>query len=69
LQSAISKIGTLDRTNVLRIAEIKTEFLTDVVVDFNENNNHLLNDLASDEKEWIMERVHFEIHKMIIANE
>lgn len=68
LQSAISKIGTLDRTNPLRVADIKTEFLEDVIVDFNENNNHLLNDLAPDEKEWIMERVHFEIHKMILAN-
>jgi len=69
LQSAISKIGTLDRTNALRVADIKTEFLEDVIVDFNENNNDLLNDLAPDEKEWIMERVHFEIHKMILANE
>ena len=68
LQSAISKIGTLDRTNPLRVADIQTEFLEDVIVDFNENNNDLLNDLASDEKEWIMERVHFEIHKMILAN-
>ncbi|THF51791.1 2'-5' RNA ligase [Flavobacterium supellecticarium] len=68
LQSAISKIGTLDRTNALRVADIKAEFLEDVLVDFNENNNHLLNELAPDEKEWIVERVRFEIHKMILAN-
>ncbi len=68
LQSAISKIGTLDRTNAHRVADIKAEFLEDVLVDFNENNNHLLNELAPDEKEWIVERIHFEIHKMITAN-
>ncbi|MPT34813.1 MAG: 2'-5' RNA ligase [Flavobacterium sp.] len=68
LQSAISKIGTLDRTNTLRVADIKAEFLEDVLVDFNENNNHLLNELAPDEKAWIVERVRFEIHKMITAN-
>lgn len=67
LKSAISKIGPLDMSNPLRISEIKTEFLEDVLVDFNENNNNLLNDLQHTEKEWIMERVDFEINKIMAA--
>lgn len=67
LKSAISKIGQLDRNNPIRISEIKTEFLNDVLIDFNENNNDLLNDLLPGEKEWIIERVDFEINKMITA--
>jgi Rnl2 family RNA ligase len=67
LKSAISKIGQLDRNNLIRISEIKTEFLNDVLIDFNENNNDLLNDLLPGEKEWIIERVDFEINKMITS--
>ncbi|WP_238586900.1 RNA ligase family protein [Chryseobacterium sp. Leaf405] len=65
LKSAISKIGTLDLNNQLRVSEIKTEFLEDVITDFNENNDHLLNDLSSDEKEWIVERMNAEINKIM----
>lgn len=67
LVSAISKIGPLDTSNPVRVAEIKTEFLEDVIVDFNENNNNLLNDLLLSEKEWILERVDFEINKIMTA--
>ncbi|UUC45141.1 RNA ligase family protein [Flavobacterium cerinum] len=67
LDSAISKIGKLDRSDALRISEIKNEFLEDVLVDFNENNNNLLNDLQLTEKEWIIERVDFEINKIMAA--
>ncbi|REC42987.1 RNA ligase family protein [Chryseobacterium sp. 5_R23647] len=68
LKSVISKIGTLDINNQLRISEIKTEFLEDVITDFNENNNNLLNDLSSGEKEWIMERISFDINRIIIPD-
>ncbi|STC92477.1 RNA ligase family protein [Chryseobacterium carnipullorum] len=68
LKSAISKIGKPDRSNPLRIAEIKTEFSEDVITDFNENNNNLLNDLSPDEKEWIMKRVDSEINRIMILN-
>lgn len=67
LESAVSKIGPLDRSNTLRVSEIKTEFLDDVLIDFNENNNNLLNDLLLSEKEWIMERVDFEINKIMAS--
>lgn len=66
LNSAISKIGTLDMNNPLRVSEIKTEFLEDVITDFNENNN-IWNDLSSSEQEWIIERVSSEINKIIAS--
>lgn len=65
LKSAVSKIGELDMNNPLRISEIKAEFLEDVITDFNENNDDLLNDLSSAEKEWIITRVNAEINKII----
>lgn len=68
LKSAISKIGELDMNNQLRISDIKKEFLEDVITDFNENNNNLLNDLSPDEKEWIIERINSEINRIITPN-
>lgn len=65
LKSAISKVGMLDLNNQLRVSEIKTEFSEDVITDFNENNDNLLNDLSSDEKQWIIERINSEINKII----
>lgn len=67
LKSAVSKIGTLDFNNHSRVSEIKKEFLEDVITDFNENNDGLLNDLSSDDQAWIMERINSEINKMITA--
>lgn len=67
LKSAVSKIGTLDLNNHSRVSEIKKEFLEDVITDFNENNDGLLNDLSSDDQAWIVERINAEINKMITA--
>lgn len=67
LESAISKIGNLDMNNQLRISEIKTEFLEDIITDFNENNDNLLNDLSLNEKEWIIKRVNSRINKIITS--
>ena len=66
LKSAVSKIGTLDLNNQSRVSEIKKEFLEDVITDFNENNDGLLNDLSSDDQAWIAERINSEINKMIL---
>ncbi|MDO3425911.1 RNA ligase family protein [Chryseobacterium sp. APV1] len=66
LKSAVSKIGTLDLNNHSRVSEIKKEFLEDVITDFNENNDGLLNDLSSDDQAWIAERINSEINKMIL---
>lgn len=67
LKSAVSKIGTLDLNNHSRVSEIKKEFLEDVITDFNENNDGLLNDLSYDDQAWIVERINAEINKMITA--
>lgn len=66
LKSAVSKIGTLDLNNQSRVSEIKKEFLEDVITDFNENNDNLLNDLSPEDKTWIAERINSEINKMIL---
>ncbi len=65
LESAISKIGSLDFTNAERIIAIKLEFLQDAISDFNENNADFLMDLPPDEYEWIKERVRVEISTLI----
>lgn len=57
LESAISKIGELNREDEQRVTEIREEFLRDAKVDFNENNNDLLEDLKKEEKEWLISRV------------
>lgn len=58
----------MDFTNEQRIIDIKNEFFLDTLVDFNENNNNLLEELSDDEKKWINERVKSEINKKITAN-
>ncbi|MBD2704615.1 2'-5' RNA ligase [Spirosoma sp. BT702] len=66
LQSAISKIGEFDARNASRIIEIKKEFLEDVLLDFNENTSNFLNDLPSEAKEWIIDRVNSEVKLLLI---
>lgn len=65
LKSAVSKTGKPAIDNPQRMSEIKTELLEDAITDFNENNNHLLNDLSESEKDWIRERIHAEIDRFI----
>jgi Rnl2 family RNA ligase len=67
LLSAISKIGPLDNKNHHRVSEIKSEFLGDVITDFNENNNGFLENLSPEEKEWLIERINADINKIITA--
>ncbi|MCP2029118.1 Rnl2 family RNA ligase [Flavobacterium sp. HSC-32F16] len=67
LKSAISKIGSLNLNDQLRIEEIKTEFYQDVIVSFNENNDNILEELTVDEREWLKERIIFEVNKMIFS--
>jgi len=65
LESAISKIGALNLANKQRIADIKKEFFKDALIDFNENNENLLEELSIEEQNWIYERVKAEIQKVI----
>lgn len=66
LKSAVSKIGELDMNNEVRMNEIKTEILEDVLTDFNENNNNILNELSPEAKEWVADRVRFEIKALLL---
>ena len=67
LESAISKIGALDRHNEKRLSEIEDEFLKDVFVDFNEENGDLLKDLSSEQNDWLLARVKANITELVIT--
>lgn len=67
LKSAVSKIGAMDKNNVDRMAEIRSEFLSDVITDFNENNNNFLESLTPVEKLWIIERINGGITKVMAS--
>ena len=69
LESAISKIGALDINNEQRMLDIETEFLRDTLADFNENNDHLLEDLSIEQQEWMNNRIKSEIKKLIISTQ
>lgn len=56
LDSVLSKTGRLDFENEARVAEIKAEFLRDILVDF-ETEHQVLDDLNLAEKEWIHKRL------------
>ncbi|PKF76009.1 RNA ligase family protein [Chryseobacterium sp. PMSZPI] len=67
LESVLSKVGALDINNPLRVSEIQSEFLQDVLTDFNEDNNNLLDELTHEDKEWIIERIQSEIKNRLVA--
>lgn len=67
LDSAISKIGALDINNKQRMLDIKIEFLRDTLDDFNEDNDNLLEELSTEQQEWIKNRIKAEISKRIIS--
>lgn len=69
LESAISKIGVLDKTNLGRLEEIEKEFLEDTFQDFNEDNNQILNELTEEQREWLTNRVKAEIKNLIFSEE
>ncbi|KQS24840.1 RNA ligase family protein [Dyadobacter sp. Leaf189] len=58
LNSAISKIGKLSPANKNQIV---TEFMEDVLTDFNLNHNNILKELGEAEIKWIRNRVEAEI--------
>ena len=65
LESAISKTGQLDFNNPKRILEIESEFLRDILTDFNENNDDFLDSLTKEDKLWIKNRIKSEISKIV----
>ena len=68
LESAISKIGALDFSNKERLVAIEKELVEDTLVDFNENNDDLLEELSDEDKDWIYNRVKSEVNILINAS-
>lgn len=56
LDSVLSKTGALKVEDQQRLAEIKTEFLQDIVTDF-DLEHQLWNELSETEKQWIEKRL------------
>ncbi|GGB94067.1 RNA ligase family protein [Dyadobacter sediminis] len=65
LSSVISKIGSLAFHNPVRLNSIKEEFLKDVITDFNNDNNNILNELNAQQSEWLQGRILKEIERLI----
>lgn len=65
LQSAVSKIGSLDIDNPKRIQEIEDEFLRDILTDFDENNDAILKELSNQQIKWIEERIKADCRKIM----
>lgn len=57
LNSAVSKTGRLDFTNIQRVSDIRQEFLDDIFTDFNIDHDHLLADLEADKVQWLRHRI------------
>jgi len=66
IQSAVSKIGAIDKENPERIAAIRTEVQEDAFVDFNANNSNLLTELTPEQHTWIKNRVLAIIDRQLI---
>lgn len=65
LDSALSKIGRLDFTNVNRLYEVKKEFLEDICYDFNEDNGSILAYLDESKIQWLRDRIEVRITEFI----
>ena len=65
LESATSKIGQLDFENDQRIEEVKDELLNDILTDFNESNDQLLEEISAEQKNWISQRLQSDINKFL----
>ncbi|ASZ13694.1 hypothetical protein KTO58_05750 [Chitinophaga pendula] len=67
LNSVLSKIGRLDEANEKRMSEIKAEFLEDVYVDFNLDNNDILGELEERNLQWVRDRIAARIEAFITS--
>ncbi len=65
LNSVFSKTGKIDFGNKIRMDEIFNEFLCDVLVDFNINNDNLLNELSENQKDWLKNRIKAKIIEFV----
>ena len=66
LNSVLSKIGNLDKNNVLRMESIKMELLRDILVDFDEDTNNMFSELQPPQKQWLKERLNAKIDDFLL---
>jgi len=66
LDSVLSKTGALNLEDQQRLAEIKAEFLQDLITDF-DLEHQLWNELSEAEKQWIEKRISAGITEFIIS--
>ncbi|WDF60771.1 RNA ligase family protein [Flavobacterium sp. KACC 22758] len=65
LNSVLSKIGAIDFKNIQRMENIYNEFVEDVLLDFNIQNDQILNDILAEQREWIVNRIKPEIRLLV----
>jgi len=65
LNSVLSKIGAIDFKNIQRMENIYNEFVEDVLLDFNIQNDQILNDILAEQTEWIINRIKPEIRLLV----
>ena len=65
LNSVLSKIGKLDKTNILRMENIKTELLRDILVDFDEDTNNMFSELQPPQQQWLKDRLNAKINDFL----
>jgi len=61
MESVISKTGAIDPFNDLRMKEIGDEFYRDVLADFDEHSDQMLNELSDDQKSWVNGRIRAQV--------
>ena len=65
LNSVLSKIGAIDFQNIQRMENIYNEFVEDVLLDFNIQNDQILNGILAEQREWIVNRIKPEIRLLV----
>jgi Rnl2 family RNA ligase len=66
LSSVISKTGSIDFGNPARMEAISSEYLRDVLEDFNIDNNGILDEVTAVQKDWLTERLKPEILEAVL---
>ncbi|MBX7242906.1 MAG: 2'-5' RNA ligase [Bacteroidia bacterium] len=65
LESCISKTGAPDIRNPERMSEIQKEFTEDILTDFSEACNNILDELNEEQLHWIITRINLETTRFI----
>ncbi len=65
LNSVLSKIGKLDKSNILRMENIKKELLRDILADFDEDTNNMFSELQPPQKLWLKDRLNAKINDFL----